>query len=468
MSRSFRRVLILVLIVLVPVTGFVLWRRASGPAPPVVERPEELDPLVRRLVDERVATVRSRPRDPVTWVDLGAAYQAHRLSEPAEQCYRQALSLDDADAASWYHLARVRARQGDFEDAVACVDHAITIESSYAPLHWQRGDWLLELGRLDDAEASFRRVVEVNPDESAGVHGVARVHLQRQRYQAAIDLLGPVVALHEGDAYGRHLLSRAYRGLGRAEEADRFAESSEVAPPLRYDPWAWLVANLRTGYAPELTRAEALVRSGRGPDAIAVVEDVIATYGADPRALNGLAGAYAASGRPVDAIRTLRELLQQEPTHYRAHLNLASVYEQTGNDDAALATVRAAIELTPRPEAYVQEGKLLLTKRDFDGAATAFAHAVELGADSAENRVALANILDQAGRPDEAIALYHEVIAARPDLAIAHAGLAVALAGRSEFHDARRAIDQARTLAPGDVQVESAARRVDELERAGG
>ncbi len=470
MSLVFRRTAAVLLVVLGPTAAVVTWWRVTAPEPPIVSRAttDDLDPLVERRIGQAVAAVRSRPRDAAAWAQLAMVYQAHRFTDEAEACYRQTLAFDATDAPGWYHLARSLARRGAYDEAVACIDRAIALEPAYPPLHWQRGDWLLELGRLDEAADAYRRVIEIEPRESAGPHGVARVFLQQRRYDDVIALLGPVVNRDEADLYGRHLLGRAYRGLGREEEADRYARSSEVVPPLRYDPWAWLVANLRTGYTPSLDRAEAMVESGQAEAAIPILLEAREAYGSDGRTLNTLAGAYAAAGRPHEAIRTLEELLENNRPHFRPYMNLASQQERIGDIDGALASVRAAIALTPHAQAMAEEGRLLLRKNDMAAAAAAFERAVAAGADQPEDRVALAHILVRVGRIADAIVQYRAALDDAPDHAPAYAGLAIAFASIAEFRAARRELDRARVLAPGDPEVAQAQRRIDEMERAGG
>ena len=475
MSRWILRAAIVLVVALGPVLVVVL-RHGRTPQPPALPDPAGLDPLVARLVEEMVGLVRSRPRDADAWARLAMVCHAHQIIDAAERCYRQTLRLDRGDAPSWYNLARVLAHQGAFDEALDGLDRAIALEPGYAPLYCQRGEWLLQLGRLEPAEAAFRRAAELDRAGVAAICGLARVRLQQRRYKDAAALLVPLVVADD-DApgerlYVRSLLGRAYRGLGRGDEADRLlAAASSSGPtllaPAPDDPWARRVDLVKTGYAPELLRAEAMIQAGQAAATIPRLREVVATYGPDRHALNVLAGAYAAAGRRDDAIRTLRELLEHDPVYVTGHLNLATQLERTGDLDRALAAVRSALAVEPRPDALATEARLLARRGDLPGAVIAYERALAAGADAPEHRLAFAHVLDRTGRPQEAVRLYRELLDEHPALAAAHAGLASALAALSEFDEARRALWRARQLAPDDPFVTQSARRVDALERGG-
>ena len=47
--------------------------------------------------------------------------------------------------------------------ALAASDRALNLDPAYAPTHWRRGYWLLDLGRIDQAEQSFRNSLSAIP-----------------------------------------------------------------------------------------------------------------------------------------------------------------------------------------------------------------------------------------------------------------------------------------------------------------
>ena len=90
------------------------------------------------------------------------AHQAGQLPD-AEAAYRRVLGLD-ADHADANHLLGVIAHQvGDHGAAVELIGKAIRHDPSTAAYHCNLGNALHELGRLDEAAASQRQAIALNP-----------------------------------------------------------------------------------------------------------------------------------------------------------------------------------------------------------------------------------------------------------------------------------------------------------------
>jgi tetratricopeptide (TPR) repeat protein len=63
--------------------------------------------------------------------------------------------------------------------------------------------------------------------------------------------------------------------------------------------------------------------------------------------------------------------------------------------------------------------------------------------------------LDNEGKQDEAIALYRQAIAAKPDLYDAHLAMGIALDLKAQYKEARQHLDQAITLATADARAQA-------------
>lgn len=87
----------------------------------------------------------------------------------------------------------VAARQaGEPARAVPLLRQLIAAEPNNSDAHLQLGLSLLALGRLDEAEASFRRTLEIAPDYADARIGLARVAQRRGDAPGALALLEPV------------------------------------------------------------------------------------------------------------------------------------------------------------------------------------------------------------------------------------------------------------------------------------
>jgi YaiO family outer membrane protein len=95
-------------------------------------------------------------------------------------------------SADPYSEAVSARRAGDPARAAALLRQLIVSEPENADAHLQLGYSLLALGRLDEAEASFRQTLALAPDYADARIGLARVAQRRGDRQGALALLEPV------------------------------------------------------------------------------------------------------------------------------------------------------------------------------------------------------------------------------------------------------------------------------------
>jgi len=99
-----------------------------------------------------------------------------------------------------------------------------------------------------------------------------------------------------------------------------------------------------------------------------------------------------------------------------------------------------------RAEAWVKRGARLAEEGDLEGAREAFLRAKELYPRHPRALVNLGNLELEAGRPDEAIALYQEALRIDPDLADAHHNLAAAYKKKGDIDRMVRHLKRSQRL----------------------
>lgn len=145
------------------------------------------------------------------WPHRLAALSLHRMGRYAEaaQHARQAMSLAPNTAYGYILLALALSAGGmDPAEAADAADRAVTLAPHLADAHLAVGDVALAASRLDDAEDSFRRALDIDPENAAAHNELARVQLKRRRF---------------GHASG---LARATTGLATAIRLDPQSEVS--------------------------------------------------------------------------------------------------------------------------------------------------------------------------------------------------------------------------------------------------
>ena len=469
MSRAIRYVLAALLVV-AAVIGIRWWvTRHPPPEPPVMRDPSSVDPMVGQLIEQTLAEVRRNPRHAELRGKLARVYHANGLHELAGVTYEQALALDAQNARWWYHLARLRAEVGDVEAAIATVGRTIALDDAYAPAHWRRGLWLLQLGRVDEAELGFRQATQVNPDDPGGWVGQARVLLSRGKYEQAVELLrGRVVAKWPDYGYARRLLGTAYRHLGQEAAARRELARSRGSSPVWEDAWVDEVEALATGFSAIMKRADVLIARGQLRQALALVTPLRKPQPTNPDLLNKIAEAHFGLGEPQRARDALMIAAQAHPTHFPTHLNLSLAYEQTRDMRLALRHANQAIALNPGSgPAYLQKARLYTIIENYESAVEPLEQAVRYGVLDADTLLMLGSIQARLNRWQAAADTFEMVIKQRPDQASAFAMLARARGEVGAMNEAWAALQHAAELDAQEPLLQPTEARLRQLEQAG-
>ncbi len=299
-----------------------------------------------------------------------------------------------------------------------------------ARFHARLGAALLDAGKLDEADASLREALRLQPDNPDAGLNLARVELRQGHPARARDLLMVVLA-RQPDRADAHLsmgqamaaldqrdlalghfqeairldpgLVAAHRGLGRALR-DSGKKDAALVPLGRAAELAPRVAAVQFDYAAGLAEA------GRHAESIPVFRAALELAPDDPDIRNDLGAALQAAGDPEGAIAEYQETIRRRPNFARAHYNLGVQLAARGDERGAIASYGKALELQPK---WVQPAErlawLLATAKDEKlrepKRAVALAEeAVEISASrSPRPMAALAEAYAAAGRPEDAV-----------------------------------------------------------------
>jgi tetratricopeptide (TPR) repeat protein len=76
-----------------------------------------------------------------------------------------------------------------------------------------------QAGRLADAEAIYRRILEVQPRHPSALHNLAEIACRVRKYDAALDLARQAIAVEPENANNHNTLAVVLFGMGRADES---------------------------------------------------------------------------------------------------------------------------------------------------------------------------------------------------------------------------------------------------------
>ncbi len=293
-------------------------------------------------------------------------------------------------------------------------------------------------GRLPEAEALCRRLVEREPDNPAALHLLGVLAHQAGRTDAAVELLRRAVARGPGNAEHHYNLGVALQVLGRHGEAAASYREALCLQPSRAD------AHNNLGHA--------LLQQGRPGEALPCFEQALRLRRDYAEAHHNRGEALRRLGRPAEAVASLREAVRLRPDHAEGHVSLGRALADKGETDEAADRFRQALRLQPdRADAPNHLGLLLLRQGQLDAARDCFEQAVRRGPADADAHNNLGAVLRERGQPDEAAACFYRALALRPDHAGAHNNLGRVCEDRGRLEEAAARYRLAACLQPGDA-----------------
>ncbi len=242
-------------------------------------------------------------------------------------------------------------------------------------------------GDLHRAQAIYRQILDVQPENSDVLHLLGRIAFHRRDAVGAVDLVGRAIAAHPEIAPYHYLLGGALLVLGRTGEAARAYRRAIALDPEYAD------------------------------------------------AYNDLGTVLSERGEIDEAMGSFRRALQLRPEFTAAHNNLGNALRDAGRPREAVAALRSAIAIEPDvAEIHNNLGNALRDLGQFDDAVRAFRYALDLRPDFAEGQANLGNVFLSQGRLDEAAAAYRASLRQEADATV-HSNLVYCLC-----HDPRATV----------------------------
>lgn len=460
----------------------------------------------RRTLDELLAGEAEPAALASAFGELGRLYYLYDLPEPAAAALGNAARLAP-ERFEWSYLLGVLARkEGRMEEARRWLARALEIRPGDRTASLRLAEVELESGRLESAEALYRRVLEDSGGEAqrwhaAAWYGLGRIAYQREEPAAAIERLERTLELQPEASAVNHLLGLAYRATGNLDAARRHLSANRHGAVRYPDPVVDELATLVRSAQFYLKAANRAAGRGRLEAARQMLGEAVEIDPDDPLVRYNLALVLLRQGDEAGAERELGRALAADPDYRNAHYNLATLLAQQERWPEAVIHFRRAVEIDARDlearrllfEALLAAGELAAAAEALDGwqaspgaepaalveanrrlaarfgqrgelaaAAERFAAVVRLAPDDEQARFGLATALILGGRHGEArdeleaalerlqqsVPLAHalaRLLAASPDPAVRDGGRALALA-RAVF-DAAQTLDHAETVA---------------------
>jgi tetratricopeptide (TPR) repeat protein/SAM-dependent methyltransferase len=224
-----------------------------------------------------------------------------------------------------------------------------------------------QAGRLEDAEALYRRILEGDPNQPEALHWLGVMELQQGHCQRAVELIQRALAGKPEYAEAHNNLGLALQAQQRLPEAEHaFQRALRLAPA---DGLVHLNLALTLKYQGKLTEAVtafeqacalraddaetlnewglALRALGRLPEALAAFERATTVRPDATEWRRNLADALRAAGKLSEAVQVYRQLLRLKPDLPQVELDLGLTLNALGHAEEALETFRGACRSKP-------------------------------------------------------------------------------------------------------------------------
>ena len=251
-------------------------------------------PVARLFTEARAAVVR-QPGSAQAWGWLGAAFDAHKLYEYAEPCYRKALALQPDEVLVMYQLALVLDYQGPGADeALALLRRVADLAPDYPPVFFRIGEVLDRNGRRAEARDAYEKALRLDPDLAIAHQNLGQALLALGHTLASVQHLERAIELGGENTQCYAALAQGYSRLGDTRRAARAAAlCRRVKKVLTLpDPLRYQVASLQRSAKVCLDRAKQAMRAADYAAAIPDLKFVEKSFPDNPHVQLRLATCY--------------------------------------------------------------------------------------------------------------------------------------------------------------------------------
>ncbi len=270
--------------------ALAVWRRvAPGLRSPLIRRTVEGVAIVGSVVVLALAVTVDRARSGVwsddvrLWqevvarspesrsaqINLGVGYMAREEFDRAEDAFRRAISIAPNDAFPYYVFGTLAFRREQYDQARLLFLKTASLAPDYAKTYRMLGIIAMKQNRDEDAAVFLQRALLLDPRDAGAQANLGLVAQRAGDDAAAARLYRDTLALDPSQLLARNNLGTLYLKQQRwADALEQFAELLDRAPD---------------DYDAALNRAVALNALGRGEEARAALETLLARLPSEPR-----------------------------------------------------------------------------------------------------------------------------------------------------------------------------------------
>lgn len=349
--------------------------------------------------------------------------------------------------------------RGDLAKALELYEEAIKVRPEFPEAEFQRANVLVSLNRHADAEAGFKRTIELRKDWALPYAALGSLLTNLNRDQEAEPLLRQTLKLDNKNNLALRLLANIRLRAGDAKEAASLAQRATADQDASTSGWllralaeraAGDQANALTSLnhilqvephhlAALIERSEIYIKDGKTDLAVADLAKAEPLLQGNQTLASRVAAAYELAGKSDDAHRVAKSagILKEvsESTDGIKVVGTVDEIEAANSEDQE--TSRKALEalLVKNPKNAMLLARLGNSYRTSDPPRSLdyYRRAVDIDPRNADYATGYSSALVQARRFGDAVVVLRRVLAVAPDNYAAHANLATALYALKQY-----------------------------------
>jgi tetratricopeptide (TPR) repeat protein len=357
--------------------------------------------------------------------------------DSAERTLWTVLSSDPNQSEGLTLLGIVRGRQKRYAEAEALFRRVLQLAPKSLVAHRNLAEALIAQNKPDAAIEEYKEVVKLAPQDYAAKLEVARLHLSRGEFAEALSNLNgiPKDKVPPGaiPAQAASLL-----GLGRREEAAALIPRAKQSPALA----AELAEVFLDGDAPEY--------------AIQAVDAALTGSQHAPARLYYLKGrALQATGNSSAALNNLQQALTRDPKSVDTLVATAALEASRNNHAKSLDLLKRAYALEPDSPAITRPLVVEAIKSGERKTALRAAHALaNQSSDNLDDLYIAAAAMLEGQDFETASTIFQKYVAQRPEDSKAFLGLGIAQLAQQHYPEATKALERSLQVDPAQADAE--------------
>jgi tetratricopeptide (TPR) repeat protein len=435
------------------------------PEPPRPGLMESFAPAAVEHIEGALAKLEAEPRSDRLWAELGMVYNAERQRRLAAECFEVAARLAPRDPKWPYHRANVLARVGSQDEAIVAMERSIELEPEYAPSHARLGNLRFGQGDMQQAEAAFRTATRLDSSYPGGWIGLARVAIQLDDDQQAIEILERLSREDPEDRTFQQMLAMARRESGMVEGLSvEHVLGEQGGLAVWNDPWE--LESRAFQRLPGMLQVIPLMGQGKYAEVVRLIEEERANGVSSEETAFMYARALLGLERRPEALVEVERYLAAKPESTEALLMRARLLDDLGDVEGAVAVFEQLCLLLPESGGmFAATGLKQAQLGRHASAVESLRTALELDTGDFELRSKLAASLYALKRWGEARTVLAGLLEERPEHGDTWVRYATVCARSNRLKEAERALQRAAGLGASPQAIADVREKIDLIRR---